>query len=200
MKKLKEFFVVIFVVFLVSGMLTLTAVGDSNSLHTYEILSGPFKVTLDDTLYTVLVPGMANNDPAIIRSGITAEQIDLYLSLSNRELLLLKLGDTVTSDFSISIRVKDRKYEDLDLRTLDSLSVRLVFEQLYATFGSDTSNKEIITINGIPYLKFNWKDEQRYATILDGDMIYIWGKRANGSLSNEEQALLRHVVESIVYP
>ena len=40
----------------------------------------------------------------------------------------------------------------------------------------------------------------RYATIVGGDMIYIWATRDDGKVSDADAALLLQVVESVKYP
>ena len=73
---------------------------------------------------------------------------------------------------------------------------------LYTGFSSSATAKEIISINGVPYLKFSWMNdsELRYATIIDGDMIYILATRDDGKVSDGDAALLLQVIESIKYP
>ncbi len=78
----------------------------------------------------------------------------------------------------------------------------MMLNQIYTSFESTASNKEIVTINGVPYLKFTWMDksELRYATIINGDMIYIWATRDNSMVTADDTALLLQVVESVAYP
>ena len=54
----------------------------------------------------------------------------------------------------------------------------------------------------VPYLKFSWMSDTqlRYATIVDGDMIYIWATRDDGKVTDSDAELLWQVVDSVKFP
>lgn len=99
-------------------------------------------------------------------------------------------------------RIKDNKYEGVDLRRCSAAEATSLLNVIYGSFGTTATDKEIVTINGVPYLKFNWMNgtQLRYATIVNGDMIYIWATRDDGNINAEDAALLLDVVESVMYP
>ena len=179
------------------------AVEEQTTLREYTVEQGPFTVMLDDGSYNILFKGMTAEEPALIRSGLTLERCEWYMSSVKKDLILYRLEDQFPAPFEISIRVKDNKYSGIDLRTCSSADVAAALDMLYASFvSSGAENKEVVTINGVPYLKFDWQGgaQQRYATIVNGDMIYIWAERGEGEFTEEELLLLRQVVESIRYP
>ena len=68
--------------------------------------------------------------------------------------------------------------------------------------GTGASNKEIVYINDVPYLKFDFMGgtQKRYATIVNEDMIYIWAECDSGTVTEKDAAILLEIVESIKYP
>lgn len=176
-----------------------------NSMREYALQDGPFTVTLDESKHNILVSGMQTSEAAVIRSGIDANTFESYMSIQNRSLMMFGINERVPAEFDISIRIKDKKYEDVDLRKCSTVEAAMILNELYTDFASSAftiSNKEIVTINGVPYLKFMWMDgsELRYATIVNSDMIYIWATRDNDTVTDDDSALLLQVVESIKYP
>lgn len=179
------------------------AVEEQTTLREYTVEQGPFTVMLDDGSYNILFKGMTAEEPALLRSGLTLDRCEWYMSSANKDLILYRLEDQFPAPFEISIRIKDNKYSGVDLRTYSPADAAAVLDTLYASFvTSGAENKENVTINGVPYLKFDWQNgaQQRYATIVNGDMIYIWAERGEGEFTEEELLLLRQVVESISYP
>lgn len=174
----------------------------SSSMREYKLQAGTFTVTLDESKYNILVPGMQTSEAAVIRSGIGADMFEPYMSINNKALLMFDINERIPAEFDISIRIKDKKYEGLDLRKCSASEVSMMLNSIYTSFGSTASNKEIVTISGVPYLKFTWMNgsELRYATIIDGDMIYIWATRDNGMVTVGDKAILLQVVESVAYP
>lgn len=174
----------------------------SSSMREYTLQAGTFTVTLDESKYNILVPGMQISEAAVIRSGIGADMFESYMSINNKALMMFDIKERLPAEFDISIRIKDKKYADIDLRKCSASEATMMLNQIYTSFESTASNKEIVTINGVPYLKFTWMDksELRYATIINGDMIYIWATRDNSMVTADDTALLLQVVESVAYP
>ena len=176
--------------------------GAGTSLREYTIPEGPFTVVLDEAKYNIITSGMSADDPAVLRSGIPSGMFETYMSLSNTSLIMTDINDALPAPFEIDIRVKDGKYDDLDLREYNAVYANLMLDTIYSSFGDTASGKEIVNINGVPYLKFSWLNgsELRYATIINGDMIYIWVNHDAGEVSDDEAALLLEVVKSVKYP
>lgn len=174
----------------------------SSSMREYSLKDGPFTVKLDESKYNILVSGMQTSEAAVIRSGIDADMFESYMNMTNKSLLMFDINKQIPTEFDISIRIKDEKYADVDLRECTASDATMILNNIYTGFGSTASNKEIVTINGVPYLKFAWMDgsELRYATIINSDMIYIWATRDNGMVTADDTELLLQVVESIAYP
>jgi len=171
-------------------------------MREYSLKDGPFTVKLDESKYNILVSGMQTSEAAVIRSGIDADMFESYMNMTNKSLLMFDINKQIPTEFDISIRIKDEKYADVDLRECTASDATMILNNIYTGFGSTASNKEIVTINGVPYLKFAWMDgsELRYATIINSDMIYIWATRDNGMVTADDTELLLQVVESIAYP
>lgn len=177
---------------------------DSGAMRVFDLPAGPFSVTLDESRYNILFAGMSESEPAAVRSGFNAIDFDFYMKPSNYALLMYDINARFPADFQIMIRIKDQKYPGMDTRRDPPAQTTAFFNAVYSGFPgtSGASGKEIVTVNGVPYLKFSWMNgtELRYATVINEDMIYIWVSRRNGKVTEEDAALLREVVESIRYP
>ena len=178
-------------------------VATASTLREYTLSDGPFTVTLDATKYNIVTTGMATSDPAVVRSGIGADMFETYMSLNGKSLIMTDINDKVpAAKFDISIKIKDKKYADVDLRKCSTADANMMLDMIYTSFSGSATGKEIVKINGVPYLKFSWMNDTqlRYATIVGGDMIYIWATRDDGKVTDDDAALLLQVVESVVFP
>lgn len=178
-------------------------VATASTLREYTLSDGPFTVTLDATKYNIVTTGMATSDPAVVRSGIGADMFETYMSLNGKSLIMTDINDKVpAAKFDISIKIKDKKYADVDLRKCSTADANMMLDMIYTSFSGSATGKEIVKINGVPYLKFSWMNDTqlRYATIVGGDMIYIWATRDDGKVTDDDAALLLQVVESVKFP
>jgi len=172
-------------------------------LQEYTLSEGPFTLTLDAGRYNIVTSEMPADDPAVIRSGIKADMFETYMSLVNKSLILTDIDDKIpAAKYEIAVRIKDSKYPGVDLRECSEWLADMMLDTIYSSFSGTASDKEIISVNGVPYLKFSWMNgsQLRYATIIGGDMIYIWAARDSGRVTDEDAALLLQVVESVKYP
>ena len=103
-------------------------------------------------------------------------------------------------DFYVMVRIKDDKYKgmiswreasekDIDVLIHTMFDPKLIDYSLYYT-----DSGVFAELN----LTFE-QDSLRYATIHNGDMIYIQGKSGHGPLTDEDIALVRQVVDSIEF-
>lgn len=174
----------------------------------YTLDAGPLTVTLDESKYNILVPGMQADDPAVIRSGIDVDQFETYMAVNDYNLLMFGINERIPAELEIKIRIKDGKYPGVDLRECSEADATMLLDYLYTTFANyegledAISNKEIVVINDVPYLKFNWAygSELRYVTFVNDDIIYFWASRKNGTISDADAVLLRQVVETAIFP
>lgn len=147
---------------------------------------------------------MTKNDLSIIRSGDDAQAINDYLDINNKDMVIVNMDETIPAEFSISIRIKDQTYKDVDLRNCSFDTAKMALDIIYSSF-EDTgtaTDKEIVVINNVPYLKFRWMNNSqlRYATIINGDMIYIWASHKDSGIVDADAEMLLQVVKSIQYP
>lgn len=173
-------------------------------LRTYMLPAGPITVTLDENKYNIFCQGMTKNDLSIIRSGDDAQAINDYLDINNKDMVIVNMDETIPAEFSISIRIKDQTYKDVDLRNCSFDTAKMALDIIYSSF-EDTgtaTDKEIVVINNVPYLKFRWMNNSqlRYATIINGDMIYIWASHKDSGIVDADAEMLLQVVKSIQYP
>lgn len=127
------------------------------SPRTFTLPDGPFTVTIDEARFNVLIPGMSADEPAVIRSGLTDEMYEPYMRTNDKALLMFDINDSIPAPFTITIKIKDRKYDGIDLRQMSSTNVVAILDVIYDSFVvSGAKNKQIVTINGTPYLKFSW--------------------------------------------
>lgn len=179
---------------------SLVSTADANGFRSYYIKSGPIKLTLDDGNHIILTPDVSSDDPDLIQSGIDPQVFASVFPLMNCDLYMYKNADRYPPDFSITLRVKDGKYPGTDYRKMSQSDIQENAFATYSTFPG-AYGYELVSINDIPYYKFYWNggSELRYATIVNGDMIYYFASKTSGKLDASEEELLFQVIESAEY-
>lgn len=101
--------------------------------------------------------------------------------------------------FQINVKYKDRDYENITLSELDNASIDILASAIISGFDITSDGYQLYETDNALFIVFDCKildNEQRYATIIDGHMIYIYGSAANG-LTEEQRDLIREVADSL---
>ena len=139
------------------------------------------------------------NSPSMQRCPYGADKMNLYtrgLGIS----LMVTHKDENPMAFNIQIRVKDDKYTGRpDWSMLDDAGIQNAMRMLY-NLDPAVENHEVYRTPGFAWSRFALgfdRNALRYATIQNGDMIYVHAMRDDGPLTDEDLALLEAVVNAI---
>ena len=156
----------------------------------------PLTVRVSETdmnLYTTDTPA---GSLTLSRSSSTKQQMDEYVSSVGASLVITHPDDPGL-DFEIQIRVKEDRYTGV--RSWTESTEEEIGAQLNSMYGDMLPRYSIYRTDTGVFAAFALTSDSnafRYATIYNGDMIYIHGKRNNGPLTEADRILLKLVVDS----
>ena len=161
----------------------------------FTFMNGKLTVRISPEEYDYLVKDVPQ-DPAVLeRLGLSESQASAYMSMLGYELVAVPVGQKLTkADFEILVNVKDPSYQGIaSLRSLSEAERMLLAQSLVLGFGK--SDYELYSSGDADYIVFEALGSQRYATIVDGCMVYIYAKSDTGILSDDQKAALRRFVD-----
>ena len=166
----------------------------------YYLDKVPLILELSEDEYDIVYSGMPRNAESVLRSKYSYDQINGILSAGiGTDMMIWQNGTDGLAQKAptVSIRIKDGKYDGIDFRAMNDSAKKEICDALVPSMAQDGQYR-METINGIPYAAFKYAtgNEFRYATILNGDMIYVYLK-SPAELKEEDQPLLRTVLENL---
>ena len=166
----------------------------------YYLDKVPLTLDLSEDEFDIVYLGITEDSESVRRSPYSLEQINAVLSAGiTTDMVIWRTGTDGLPDRapSVRIRIKDQKYEGIDFRVLSESALKETCDALFVSMAQD-GQYQMETVNGIPYarFRFNAGNEIRYATILNGDIIYVFLKYPDG-LTEDSEAMLRTVLENL---
>lgn len=124
--------------------------------------------------------------------GFTVEQMTQYLNLSSVDMIAVPAGESFLGcSFEMDAKIKSSHDYGIDnLKNLSNEEFDLWANILIISFG--TSDYEVLETDQVKYVIFDCKlmtPERRYATIINGNMIYFIGHAGEGLEMTEENYL-----------
>lgn len=131
--------------------------------------------------------------------GVEPENMKKAMPLLQGQTLIVP-ADEPYADTSINIylKVKDKKYEDVTLASLSYSEYRLLASAVVSSFG--VKDFDTIEGNGLRFFAFSYENQGnicRYATILNGHMIYVYANTGSSPISEEQRGVLEYIALSI---
>jgi hypothetical protein len=153
--------------------------------------------------YDVFTSDNSDMNEVFERRNFTKEKMDSWISLSGDELRAIPKSEPLQEPaFLISIRVKSGEeiYEQIgNLSSFTDIDLDYFAEGLL--MGFNVVDYEILKTNGSVFIVFDWDSptgkQQRYATIINSKMIYLYSA-SNDKLTDNNRDELRKVVDSFV--
>jgi hypothetical protein len=155
--------------------------------------------------YDIFFQDNQGNQEALKRKNVTKEQMDKFMQLSGEDVLVLPKDatDIINSTWEITVRVKaGAMYQELgDFNSLSRPALEQYSEELTSSFMGNSGYQLFETEETI-FCVFDWNPprvnhQQRYASIVNEKMVYIWFSRPNGELTDDDRAMLREIVSSL---
>ena len=165
----------------------------------YTISEIPAIVHLDDQEINIYTQNTPEDSLTMQRTDVDKATMDWYVGAQNAK-MIITYPNITAQEFRIEIRVKDEQYsgapswDELNETELSIVMHMLYKDQIspYEVYKTDTATFTVFKMSSD-------KDGLRYATVKNGDMIYVHMERNNGALTDEDDALLKRVVDSMEF-
>lgn len=168
-----------------------------------EALPGTLRVSHD---YYVYSAHSGYTDEMCKAQGTDKATVDTYLLLSGNDMIIVPINTTFgNGTFRIDIRVKSEKDYGVDnLKHLDDATFKQIADVLVLGFSvnGETVNYTVHENDTAKYIVFDWtavEPERRYATIINGKMVYFSAQADGDPISAEQDAQLRAILDTLQY-
>lgn len=136
--------------------------------------------------------------------GVDIDEVTKYLKLTkehtNVNMILVPANEPLVSpNFEIQIKVKDKYAEIKNLNDLSEPVYETTASALVAGFNTDYETYKTNNVKWIVFDCFVSTNQVRYATILNGKMIYIFGQNKSGTVTDEQRNDIKEIVDSFEF-
>lgn len=177
------------------------ATGDS--MRSFDLMDGRLNVTIDGNVFDVFLKDNTGNDEAIAHSGVSQEKMDLYMSATGYDLMAVPAAEEnsyLDADYTFLVHVKKPEYEGIEnFSHLGETMENLFANNMITSFGLDPDSFEIYKTENADYIVFEALNSIRYATIMDGSMIYFYIRPEHGEVTDEHREMLRSIMEGVTW-
>lgn len=133
--------------------------------------------------------------------GVEADNLRKAIPMLQGQILIVPKNEPYSSSLHYYIKVKDKSYEDITMSDLSDAECSAAASIVVSSFG--VNDYEIVERNGLCFFAFNADQGLgnvcRYATIIDGHMIYVYSNTAPDGATEEQKAVLEKIAFSIRY-
>ncbi len=131
--------------------------------------------------------------------GVEPQNMEAGISLLEGQTLIVPSDIPYQDSAKIYIKVKEKKYDDITLSELSQEEYDLLVSTIVRSFKS--SKYDTVEGNGLKFFVFSENRGMgnicRYATILNGHMVYVYENTGAISISEEQKAILEFIALSI---
>ncbi len=149
--------------------------------------------------YYALGEDLPYTDEMLSRINVRKQNFEEGLPLLQGQTLIVPADEPYADSLHYYLKVKDKKYDDITLSELSLSDYDLIATTVVSSFKVD--HYETVTGNGLRFFVFNANQGLgnvcRYATILNGHMIYVYVNTGDDVITKEQQALLESIALSI---
>lgn len=187
---------------------TTTEQTDNSITETQDIVNG-IEIELKKINGTAVVPEefyVIGEDYPITEQmcsdiGVESDNLREGITMLQGQTLIVPNNEPYSSSLHYYVNVKDKKYEDITLSELSETECSLIASTVVNGFGVE--DYEIVERNGLRFFVFNADlglgNVCRYATIIDGHMIYVYSNTAPEGATEEQRTVLEKIAFSIRY-
>lgn len=138
-------------------------------------------------------------DEMLRNIGVLRENFEQALPLLAGQILIVPANEPYADSLHYYVKVKEKKYQNITLSELSSEEYNMLASAVVNSFHTDTY--DTVTGNGLKFFVFNadmgMGNVCRYATILNGHMIYVYLNTGSEAITPEQQAVLESIALSI---
>ena len=168
-----------------------------------SVLPGVLGVSDDYYVYSL---ESEYSDEMCRAQGTDKATVDTYMQLCGNDMIIVPTNTTFGDPaFKIDIRVKsDKDYGIDNLKTLDEATFKLAADTLALGFSmtGDPVSYTVYENDTAKYIVFDRtviEPERRYATIIKGKMIYFIAEADGNSISQDQDAQVREIIDTLQY-
>lgn len=166
----------------------------------YELTALNAEITVPEE-YSVYALNSGFTEQMCQKQGIVSvENMTLYLQVCGDEMYILPEEDSFSDpSFIISIRVKEKDYGVENLKDLNSVDFKLMADSLVAGF-SGADGYAIYENDTAKYIVFDCtilEEQCRYATIIDGKMVYFIIKTDGKTAPADHHTRVRTILDTL---
>lgn len=149
--------------------------------------------------YYALGEDLPYTDEMLNKINIKKENFEEALPFMQGQTLIVPADEPYENSLHYRLKVKDKKYNDITLSELSLSDYNLLASTIVSSF--NVNHYDTVTGNGLRFFVFNANQGLgnvcRYATILNGHMIYVYVNTGDNLITNEQQTLLESIALSI---
>ena len=172
--------------------------------HTRIIAAAPMSVELPEG-FNAYDPEGNYTDEMCAAQGVEPENMAAYMSMAKKDLMLVPADEPyVDCSLEIYVRVKsDNEYGINSFNELSEAEFQQAAAALVTSFdvgGFEMLGSDTCEIAGVRYCVMDCKGidyERRYATVMNGKMIYFVAVTDGGIVTDEQDAIVRQLLETV---
>jgi len=131
--------------------------------------------------------------------GVSIENMRSAMPMLQGQTLIVPSDEPYSESVHFYLRVKEKRYDDITLSDLSLEDYHAVASTVVASFGVD--HYETVEGNGLRFFVFQYNQGLgnivRYATILNGHMLYVYAQVGDHTLSEQQRSDLEDIALSI---
>ncbi len=167
--------------------------------YDFSPLAGSVLLPDDYVAYSNYLPFL---EEKCIEQGIDPENMKSALGTIFDDAMLVPADEKYEdASMKIFIKVKEKKYGDITLSELSPDEYELTAATIVSSFGED--DYETVEENGLKYFVFHTdatvENQCRFATILNGHMVYIYAATGNNEITEQQYTVLKNIATNIEY-
>lgn len=172
---------------------------DSPDSERYDIPALKGSVSIPNGYY-VFAEDIPFTDQMCEDIGVKPDNMKTGIGMLQGQTLIVPADEPYeTSEPHIYIKVKEKKYDDITLSDLSDSDYELLATTIVSSFG--VTDYETVEGNGLRFIVFTANQGLgnvcRYATILNGHMIYIYISTGDSVITDQQRAVLNYIALSI---
>lgn len=131
--------------------------------------------------------------------GVRIENMENAIPMLQGQTLIVPAGEPYADSVHFYLKVKEKKYDDITLSKLSISEYNMLASTIVSSFG--VHDYDTVEENGLRFFVFTANqglgDVLRYATILNGHMIYVYANIGENTLSEQQRSDLEYIAFSI---